>query len=211
MLWGTGRDSAAASREGEAAAVPSDLSRLPGDSRGPERSGHKTLESHPFSWGAAARSHPLLKCYPVPRQSGAARRVRCRSNVSLPAAGMERPISARRKPERAGAERGGRGERRALPDWEGLTRRLAAKAGGHSQEQSLQRQKTVFASPRKRLPRRSARDWSGLCARHKMAAEAVALRGCCLPAALPVRAPGCHYPGVSSRRPGQDTVSLRIK
>lgn len=45
------------------------------------------------------RQKPLLKCYPVPRQrphSGAAWRVRCRSNDSLPAAGTEKPISARR-------------------------------------------------------------------------------------------------------------------
>lgn len=132
------------SGEGEASAVPTDLSQLPGDRSGsaavPSRSSQKTLESHPVSWGAAARSAPRRECYPVPRQrphSGAACRVRCRSNVSLPAAGIEKPISALRQTgmgvkARAGGERGGR--ERALPECGCYSCRLAANGGGLSQD-----------------------------------------------------------------------------
>lgn len=63
MLWGTGINQQPPGRE-ERLLSPAICHGCPATGAVPTRGGHKTLESHPFSWGSAARSSPSSSVTP---------------------------------------------------------------------------------------------------------------------------------------------------
>lgn len=219
MLSGTGRDSAAAPWTGGSvtAARPQPQERRGPESQRPEdprvrlrflgRYGQESLGVLPRPEAAVARrSSPES---PLP--------------FECPASGRrDRKANLRAPPSRNGRARHGSegGSEWALRAGEGLCCRPAASGGGLSRGQSLRRQKTVSASPRKartqaqrsgpeRGPRR--RSW-----RQAEDGGRGFWFGQMLPPGIPTAAPagrgGCHSqhsPWASWGRPGGGTVSPR--